>query len=202
MFPFRRNKLVPARTSKLYYRYSLTSSTKEDMDQMSIILQTLCQPFEKELVFLCIGTDRSTGDAFGPLVGTTLMENQCPYPVFGTIAEPVHALNLNSVLKEIHRRFTQPAIISLDACLGEHHEIGSILLKDGPLVPGYAIHNPLPEVGIYHLKGVVNYLDPHFPASSLNHSRLDTVMNLSKITSTIILNTVKQRTTTKMTTNP
>ena len=161
----------------------------------------IISPFENELIFLCIGTDRSTGDSYGPLVGTALKENQCPFPVFGTIANPVHALNMEQVLKGIHRRFTQPTIISIDACLGEHHQIGSILLKDGPLIPGYAIHNPLPEVGTYHLKAVVNYLDPHFPASFLNHTRLDTVMNLAKITSTVILNSVKNRAQTKMTMN-
>ena len=37
-------------------------------------------PFEHDnLVFCCIGTDRSTGDALGPLTGSLLSNYQFPY---------------------------------------------------------------------------------------------------------------------------
>ncbi|MBO1910904.1 DUF1256 domain-containing protein, partial [Microvirga sp. 3-52] len=53
-------------------------------------------PFHSpDLVFFCIGTDRSTGDSFGPLTGSRLTEFQAfPFPVFGTLESPLHALNL------------------------------------------------------------------------------------------------------------
>ncbi|KXH81945.1 spore protease YyaC [Sporosarcina sp. HYO08] len=191
MFSFKKKKTVRLQESKLYFHYSAESSTEEDLHEMSFILNT-CYQSCNEIVFLCIGSDRSTGDAYGPLVGTMLEESHFPYPVFGTISEPVHAINLEKVLKDIHSRFTDPMIIGVDACLGDHHQIGSILLKEGPFIPGNAIGNPLIEVGTYHLKAVVNYLDPHFPVNSLNTTRLDTVMNLSKITSAILLNSVKK----------
>lgn len=190
MFSFKRKKTVHLQESKLYFHYSSESSTEEDLREMSFILNT-CYQSCNEIVFLCIGSDRSTGDAYGPFVGTMLKEKQFPHHVFGTISEPVHAMNLENVLKDIHSRFTDPIIIGIDACLGDRHQIGSILLKEGPLIPGHAIGNPLPGVGDYHLKAVVNYLDPYYPADSLNTTRLDTVMNLSKITSTILVNSVK-----------
>ena len=201
MFPFRRRKIVHPQESKLYYHYSSESSTEEELHEMSFMLNALYQSHNTEIVFLCIGSDRSTGDAYGPFVGTMLKEEQFPHHVFGTIAEPVHALNLESIIEEIHNQFTEPIIIGIDACLGEYHQIGSILLKEGPLIPGYALKNPLPQVGTYHLKAVVNYLDPHSPSNSLNSTRLDTVMNLSKITSTILLNSAKNRSNSKMTMN-
>ena len=45
---------------------------------------------EKTVVFLCIGTDRATGDALGPLVGSYLLKNGLEN-VYGTVDEPVHA---------------------------------------------------------------------------------------------------------------
>ena len=201
MFPFKNRKVVHVNENKLYYSYSSKSSTKEDMDEMAFLLTMLYKSYDKDIIFLCIGSDRSTGDSFGPFVGTMLKENKFPHHVFGTIAEPVHALNLKTVIKEIHNRFPEPIIFGVDACLGDNHQIGSILLKEGPLTPGCAINNFLPEVGNYHLKAVVNYLDSNSPVSSLNTTRLDTVLDLAKITSTIILNSAKNKSNVKRTTS-
>jgi hypothetical protein len=53
------------------------------------------------------------------------------------------------------------------------------------------MNKSLPELGDYHLKAVVNYLDPLLPKESLNETRLDTVMNLAKITTRIIVKSLK-----------
>ena len=56
------------------------------------------------LILVCIGTDRSTGDALGPLVGTKLEQIDIKnLQVFGTLDEPVHALNLEEKIK-IYRK--------------------------------------------------------------------------------------------------
>ncbi|TKH04387.1 spore protease YyaC [Peribacillus simplex] len=157
---------------------------------MSFQIARILRPTSKEIIFLCIGSDRSTGDSFGPLVGTMLRENQVPYHVFGTLADPVHALNLKSVLKEIKKQFKNPFIFGIDACLGGYHQTGSIILAKGPFRPGEAMNKSLPILGDYHLKAVVNYLDPLLPQQSLNDTRLHTVMNLAKITTRIIVKSV------------
>src|SRR5690554_6738809 len=46
----------------------------------------------KNTVFMCIGTDRSTGDSLGPLVGMYL--SGLGYNVCGTLDDPTHAMNL------------------------------------------------------------------------------------------------------------
>ncbi|MGQ0452983.1 DUF1256 domain-containing protein, partial [Bacillus sp. SS-TM] len=54
------------------------------------------------LILVCIGTDRSTGDALGPLVGTKLEQIDIQnLQVFGTLDEPVHALNLEDKIQNI-----------------------------------------------------------------------------------------------------
>ena len=58
---------------------------------------------KKGVVFLCIGTDRSTGDSLGPLIGYKLKgKEEADIPVFGTLERPVHAMNLDDYG---HRRF-------------------------------------------------------------------------------------------------
>ena len=56
----------------------------------------------RPIVFVCIGTDRSTGDSLGPLIGTLLVEkNIHPFHIYGSLENPIHALNLADKLSEI-----------------------------------------------------------------------------------------------------
>ena len=134
----------------------------------------------REVVFLCIGSDRYVGDSLGPLVGTMLEDSQAPYKVYGTLKDPVHAFNLKGTIKEINRQFTEPLIFSIDASLGTKEEAGSVIFKEGPLKPGKGIEKVLPSVGDYHFAGVVNYIDPLPTSQFLNDTRLYTVMTLAQ----------------------
>lgn len=112
--------------------------------------------FKREMVYLCIGTDRATGDCLGPLVGTQL---QCMTPainIFGTLENPSHAANLESVLTDISQKFKNPMIIAVDASLGNSERIGYINIKPGGLKPGTALKKILPEVGDFHISAIVN----------------------------------------------
>ncbi|WP_431028518.1 spore protease YyaC [Lysinibacillus sp. LZ02] len=115
-------------------------------------------PFDHEqLVFCCIGTDRSTGDALGPLVGNQLIQSYAfPFTVLGTLEKPVHALNLLETQAELETRTPYPFIIAIDACLGEEGSIGSIIVRDSALYPGKAVKKELPPIGDISIKGVVN----------------------------------------------
>ena len=55
---------------------------------------------ERPLIFLCIGSDRATGDCLGPLLGHKLYQilRNSPYFVYGTLKEPVHAKNLQETI--------------------------------------------------------------------------------------------------------
>jgi len=142
---------------------------------------------ERTPVFLCIGSDRYVGDSLGPLVGTMLAESGFSFPVYGTLAEPIHAFNLKGTLKEIRKQYKKPFIIGIDALVGEKEEVGHVIFKEGPLTPGKALEKILPQVGDCHFVGVVNYIDP-LPASQfLNDTRLYTVMTLAKAIVSVIL---------------
>src|SRR5690554_2687172 len=59
---------------------------------------------DQEIVVICIGTDRSTGDSLGPLIGTKLLERNCRrFSIYGSLEDPVHAKNLEETLLSIEK---------------------------------------------------------------------------------------------------
>ncbi|WP_330948790.1 spore protease YyaC [Virgibacillus sp. MG-45] len=134
----------------------------------------------REYVVVCIGTDRSTGDALGPLVGSFLTEMKPRHlSIFGTLEHPVHATNLHEYIKEINHVHKNPFIIAVDACLGKTHSVGKIIATEGPLQPGAALNKPLPAVGDVHLTGVVN-VSGFMEYSVLQNTRLAIVVEMAK----------------------
>lgn len=115
-------------------------------------------PFDQpNLIFFCIGTDRSTGDTLGPLTGYELTKcNLFPYTVIGTLENPLHALNLEQTIEETRIAHPDAYIVAIDACLGRMNSVGQLLFQEGPLEPGKAVGKSLPLVGDVCIKGVVN----------------------------------------------
>ncbi|MGN0480982.1 MAG: spore protease YyaC [Lachnospiraceae bacterium] len=111
----------------------------------------------RQKVILCIGSDRSTGDCLGPLVGYKLSQNIYDNVVIvGTLKEPVHAINLVETLNHINETYENPYIIAIDASLGKKDHVGYITLGSGPLQPGLGVNKKLPSVGDIHITGIVN----------------------------------------------
>nr|WP_205677353.1 spore protease YyaC [Aquibacillus halophilus] len=140
------------------------------------------------IVIVCIGTDRSTGDSLGPLTGTLLTERKNKnFSVYGTLENPVHALNLRERLSEVHQNNINPFIIAIDACLGKTKSIGTITTTFGPLRPGAAVKKKLPDVGDVSITGVVN-ISGYMEQFVLQNTRLFLVMQMAKkITNSLIL---------------
>jgi putative sporulation protein YyaC len=134
----------------------------------------------RPIVFVCIGTDRSTGDSLGPLIGTLLEEKRLhSFYVYGTLDEPIHAVNLEEKLKEIHAKHHDPFIIGIDACLGRLKNVGAIQLGNGPVRPGAGVNKELPPVGEIHITGIVN-VSGFMEFFVLQNTRLSLVMKMAK----------------------
>ncbi len=133
------------------------------------------------IVFVCIGTDRSTGDALGPLIGSQLEKRKLPhFHVYGTLKEPVHALNIEhtmDLIKELHQ---QAFIIGIDACLGKYQNVGFIEVGDGPVRPGAGVNKRLPDVGDIHMIGIVN-IGGFMELSMLQNTRLYLVNEMATV---------------------
>ena len=121
----------------------------------------------RELVFLCIGTDRLTGDCLGPYVGQQLTR-QLPgkFHIYGTLSHPVHALNLCDTSSHIIKRHPQALVVAIDASLGQKKHLG--------------------YVGDIHITGIVNTAGI-MEQLTLQTTRLSTVISLAdKITEGIL----------------
>lgn len=137
----------------------------------------------REIVFVCIGTDRCTGDSLGPLVGyklKTFFKNLSKLNIFiyGSLESPVHAKNLVSILDKIKESFKDPYIIAIDSCLGSINNIGKIFISKTPVYPGLAINKDLPPVGNISITGIVN-ISGNYKFIILQNTRLFTVMSLA-----------------------
>jgi putative sporulation protein YyaC len=134
---------------------------------------------DKELVVICIGTDRSTGDSLGPLVGSQLAQKSS-VPVYGTLAEPVHAVNLEEKIAEIQTKHPDSYIIAVDACLGKAESVGQVNIKKGPLRPGTGVNKQLPSIGNIHIVGIVN-VGGFMEYFVLQNTRLNLVMKMADL---------------------
>lgn len=132
-----------------------------------------------EIIVLCIGTDRSTGDALGPLVGTMLEKMYPPgIHIYGTIDEPVHAVNLKDTIEKIDKNHPNSLVVAVDACLGQFSSVGNITIAHGPIKPGAGVKKDLPEVGTFHITGIVN-IGGFMEYFVLQNTRLSIVMKMA-----------------------
>lgn len=174
---------------KFMFDSSITSSIFSLRDTLTEFLSPVVKS-NKTIVLLCIGSDRSTGDSLGPLVGHKLKfltrEN---FYIYGNLENPVHAKNLCETIEEIHMKFKNPYIIAIDACLGSIQNIGKVCVEEKPLSPGSAMNKNLPEIGDLSITGIVN-ISGSLEFMVLQNTRLYTVMQLAEIISEGIYHSV------------
>ncbi|MBP2002472.1 putative sporulation protein YyaC [Paenibacillus shirakamiensis] len=123
--------------------------------------------FRSEILFLCIGTDKSTGDAWAPWVGSRLTELS-DFEVIGTLEHPCDADNLQAYMEDIH---SEKKLIVLDAALGKVDTVGMYSVAEGPLVPGQSVGGKFKPIGHYSIAGIVNVFGPR-PYSTLQMTSL------------------------------
>lgn len=149
-------------------------------DKVSKLVSDLKEALEEtmtndDVVFVCIGTDRSTGDALAPLVGSKLQ--QLGYNnVVGSLEHNCNACNLVERVASIEKGKT---IIAIDACLGKLSSVGDIRAFKGSVKAGEGVGKThLPEVGDYGIIGVVN-VGGFMEYFVLQNTRLSVVMRMA-----------------------
>lgn len=162
----------------------LDSSSPNSVFELRDVLSKEIYPIAKlgrPIIILCIGTDRSTGDSLGPLVGDKLkFLIRDKVFLYGNLENPVHAKNLSNIIKEVNNKFENPFIIAIDACLGSIQNVGNIVLESKPLKPGSAMNKDLPQVGDLSITGIVN-ISGAMEFMVLQNTRLFTVMQIVEV---------------------
>ncbi len=134
----------------------------------------------QSIAIICIGTDRSTGDSLGPLIGTKLLEREpSAFHIYGTLENPIHAVNLEEQLQLINNKLDSPFIIGIDACLGRLKSVGLVTVGSGPVKPGAGVQKELPPVGDIHITGIVN-VSGFMEFFVLQNTRLNLVMKMAQ----------------------
>lgn len=135
----------------------------------------------RQRTVICIGSDRSTGDSLGPLVGSYLERFSLPRTsIRGTLANPVHALNLEKHRVELSDNPARPLVIAVDASLGKPGSVGLIEVGRGPLIPGAGVNKHLPPVGQIYLSGIVN-IGGFMEQMVLQSTRLHHVLEIARV---------------------
>lgn len=168
----------------IYY----SSGEQFDIEQFGYQLSEMIQKAKdrtgkSSVLFLCIGSDRSTGDSLGPLTGY-LLKNEKLFAgntdliVVGTLSLPVHAVNLNTVLRVIEEDFSEYVVVAIDASIGSRDSVGCITLAEGGLKPGCGVNKNLRKVGDVAITGIVSWGSRLEPVL-LQNIRLGMVMNMA-----------------------
>lgn len=160
--------------------------------QLGQLMSVICSP-NTPPVFVCIGSDRVTGDSLGPLVGTKLQYSDgFSFPVYGTLDFPIHALNLRDAMQSIKYFHPHNPVIAVDASLGTRRHQHYITVSSGSLCPGSGVDKKLMEVGDISITGIIN-TSGDFAQLILQTTRLSTVMSLADCICEGILLACKQK---------
>jgi putative sporulation protein YyaC len=172
----------------MHYKHYLDKKSVPFISEL-LVKHYARQPVYSEIVMICIGTNRYSGDALGPLVGSRLSERLEGHPhihIYGTLDKPVHALNLQKTLSHLAAMHKQAYIIAVDACLGQFYKIGTLQLVEEPLQPGASLNKQLPPIGHIHIKGIINNYGP-LNHKVLEHTSLTFVQEMSAVISRILV---------------
>ncbi len=156
------------------------------------------KPFT-DYIFLCVGSDKITGDAFGPLVGENLKKLFKNFynniKVVGTLENPVSGINLEKEVNNIINLYENPCIIAIDAALSKKENIGKIVVSNSKTKFGKGTNKKMIEVGNISIKGIVarDHNMPRYNYHELQNTSLNIVMNLADITAEGIYNVIKYR---------
>lgn len=172
----------PKNDLKIHYKNSYAAFNISDR------LQTC---LTNNMAIVCIGTDKCIIDSLGPLVGTMLTKNNICIDVYGTLAEPVHAMNIVARLKKINEK-NYTTVIAIDACLSNRKEQGIIEVREQPLTPGKGIGKSLPGIGDISIIGVMDTSDKDFN-DLIQDTRLSMVYAMAEVITTGIINAVNYR---------
>lgn len=162
--------------------FYIDGKKEESSREISCLLKKCIQVHTRkwsELVFLCIGSDRMTGDCLGPYIGQKLSSYEWNgIFVYGTLSDPVHALNLEKICTHIRQRHPKALVIAIDACLGEKKHLGYVTIGNGALHPGAGVRKKLSPVGDIYITGIVNIAGV-LEQLTLQTTRLYTVVSLA-----------------------
>ena len=148
-----------------------------------------------EMVFLCIGTDRITGDCFGPLVGYKLkhlFKNEKNIKVIGSLDDTICTQNILNVISDINNKYDEPFLIAIDAALSNKRNIGEIIVTKESMNVGSSLNKEKIYVGDLSIKGIVakDFKRPQYNFKLLQNTPFSLIMDMADCVSQGIYNVI------------
>ena len=106
-------------------------------------------------VIVCVGSDKISGDALGPMVGSLLRATGVPCPVYGVEGATVNGGSLAEYRNFVQRYHPGVPVIAVDAAVGNPDEVGHIKYRLGGVKAGGAMGRTEPPLGDLAILGVV-----------------------------------------------
>ena len=174
---------IAIRGNREVYYYD-TKQSFEAEEFASRLYDLICMEQENGktagVVFLCIGTDRSTGDSLGPLIGYKLKEKRLErVEILGTLERPVHAMNLETYQAILKFQYPDHVVVAVDASVGNMEHIGYVTLGKGSLKPGLGVSKELKAVGDIFITGIVGSCGSFDPLMPVSYTHLTYIYNIT-----------------------
>ena len=180
------------------YNFKEDANTKERFieDFTNIYSNMINKKDYSQIVFLCVGTDRITGDAFGPIVGSKLIrlfekDNFFNINIYGSLEENINYNNVEDYIKDVDKTL----MIVIDSALSIKENIGKIFVTNNKTVLGKGLNKNRIEIGDISIKTVVakdsKTIINNFKI--LQNVSLNTVIGLADIVSEGIYDVIKNR---------
>lgn len=148
-----------------------------------------------KIIFFCIGTDRITGDSFGPIVGYKLrylFKGVEEVEIYGNLDKNVCANNASIIINNIRDKYKNPFIIAIDSAISSKENIGKIVVDNNGMYLGSALNKKINYIGDLSIKGIVsqNVNIPKYNFKLLQNTSLGVVMNMADVVSNGIYNVI------------
>lgn len=93
---------------------------------------------DKELIFVCIGTDKHVWDSLGPIVGSMLANYDIK--VYGNLNDPITAMNVEYLKHQIDDIHQDAIVIAIDIAVTNKLELNKkIYVRKGGIKPGIGV---------------------------------------------------------------
>lgn len=151
----------------------------------------------KKIVFVCIGTNKITGDSLGALIGSNLNKlliNNKEIDIIGNFEKPIHALNIEENMKYINSKYKDKFVIVIDSAISRKDLVGKIFVTKSKMKLNKGKNEEKLELGDISIKYSIceDLKDRNKNLQSLKQVPIQLIVDLSNIISLGIYEAISQ----------
>lgn len=157
-----------------------------------------CNKCYDKIIFLCIGTNKIVGDAFGPVVGSVLkrfFQNDKSILVMGDLQNTITYEHIPEKQIYINDNYRTSLIIVLDSALSEIQNFGKIIIQNRGLKYAESLKKKNNTIGDISIKATVgvNTNDSLINFNNLENASIENLELMAKIVSNGIIDVMYKR---------